>query len=52
MATSPPFLQNALKHHQAGKIEQAEALYREILRFDSQHADALHLLGVAVYQQG
>jgi tetratricopeptide (TPR) repeat protein len=52
MATSLPLLQTALKHHQAGEIEQAEAFYREILRAASQHADALHLLGVAVYQQG
>jgi tetratricopeptide (TPR) repeat protein len=44
-------LQNALRHHQSGELEQAEALYRGIIRVDPVHAEALHLLGVVAHQQ-
>jgi tetratricopeptide (TPR) repeat protein len=44
-------LQKAIKHHEAGEFEQAEALYHEIIRVDPGHADALHLLGVAAHQK-
>ncbi|HKM70767.1 MAG TPA: tetratricopeptide repeat protein [Stellaceae bacterium] len=39
-------------HHQAGRLERAEALYRKVLAKDSEHAEALHLLGVIAYQNG
>ncbi|MDO9366608.1 MAG: tetratricopeptide repeat protein [Methylotenera sp.] len=39
-------LEMALKHHDAGKIEQAEVLYREILDIQPNHAEANHNLGV------
>ena len=42
----------ALKHHQAGNLDQAEQVYRKILRVDPKHADALHLLGVIGHQRG
>jgi tetratricopeptide (TPR) repeat protein len=45
-------LNTALQHHQAGRLQQAESLYREILREDPEHPDALHLLGVAAHQSG
>jgi len=41
-----------LAHHQAGRIAQAEVLYRETLALQSDHADALHLLGVIASQVG
>lgn len=44
-------LSTALAHHQAGNIGQAERVYRDILRIDPEHADALHLLGVCAHQQ-
>jgi tetratricopeptide (TPR) repeat protein/SAM-dependent methyltransferase len=44
-------LQQAIEHHKVGELEQAEALYREIIRIDPGHADALHLLGVAAHQK-
>jgi predicted O-linked N-acetylglucosamine transferase (SPINDLY family) len=40
----------ALQHHQAGRLPEAERLYRQILAADSRHADALHLLGVIAHQ--
>jgi tetratricopeptide (TPR) repeat protein len=41
-----------LAHHQAGRLTQAEALYRETLAVQPDHADALHLLGVIASQVG
>ncbi len=45
-------LQNAVQHHQAGRLQQAEALYRQILSTDPRQPDALHLLGVLAGQSG
>ncbi|MCC6657121.1 MAG: tetratricopeptide repeat protein [Rhodocyclaceae bacterium] len=45
-------LKTALQHHQAGRLAQAEALYRRILAAAPQHAGALHLLGVLALQAG
>jgi protein O-GlcNAc transferase len=39
-------------HHEAGELEQAEALYRKALETDPEHPEALHLLGLVTYQQG
>ena len=44
--------QQAFQHHQAGRLGDAERLYREILSTDADHAGALHLLGVLAFQQG
>jgi protein O-GlcNAc transferase len=38
--------------HQAGRLNEAEALYRQILQADPEQPDALHLLGVLVAQSG
>jgi predicted TPR repeat methyltransferase len=38
--------------HQAGKLEEAEAVYRKVILVDPGHADANHLLGVIAYQAG
>src|SRR5665811_1873097 len=43
-------IQTALKHHQAGRLPQAEAIYRQILQAAPNHPDALHLLGVLAHQ--
>jgi protein O-GlcNAc transferase len=45
-------LARAQAFHQAGHPNEAEGLYRQILAVDPNHADALHLLGVAAYQGG
>jgi tetratricopeptide (TPR) repeat protein len=39
-------------HHQAGRLDPAEALYRKALGKAPQHAEALHLLGILNYQRG
>jgi tetratricopeptide (TPR) repeat protein len=41
-----------LKHHQAGRLAEAEACYRRVLAAQPDHADALHLLGVVAHQAG
>ena len=43
---------NALQHHQAGRLSEAERLYRQILTVEPRHADSLHLLGMVAYQAG
>jgi len=42
----------ALQHHQAGRLVEADALYRQILAAQPNHSDALHLLGVIADQAG
>jgi tetratricopeptide (TPR) repeat protein len=42
----------ALRYHQGGNLQQADLLYRQILRADPWHAEALHLLGVIAHQIG
>ncbi|MGB8169477.1 MAG: tetratricopeptide repeat protein [Chthoniobacteraceae bacterium] len=42
----------ALEQHQSGRLAEAETIYRQILAVQPQHADALHLLGVLVWQAG
>jgi protein O-GlcNAc transferase len=45
-------LTEAVRHHQAGQLPEAEAKYRSILREQADNADALHLLGVLQTQRG
>jgi tetratricopeptide (TPR) repeat protein len=42
----------ALRHHQTGKLQEAERAYREILALNPRHADSMHLLGMVGYQCG
>jgi len=42
----------AVAHHQGGRLQEAEKIYRDILVVLPNHADALHLLGVAAHQKG
>ena len=43
---------NALEHHLAGRLPQAEALYQQILQAEPNHPDALYGLGVMAEQAG
>lgn len=52
MATLEEALAAGLAHHQAGRLAEAEALYRQVLAAEPQHAEALHLLGVLAHQVG
>ncbi len=45
-------LQTAIAHHGAGRLAEAEAIYRRILEAQPRHPDAWHLLGVIAHQAG
>jgi tetratricopeptide (TPR) repeat protein len=45
-------IQLALQHHNAGQLQQAEQIYRQILQQSPEHPEALHLLGVLALQVG
>lgn len=42
----------ALAHHRAGQLAEAERLYLQVLDIDPNHADAIHLLGMVAFQAG
>ena len=43
---------DAVHHHQAGRLSEAERCCRQVLAADPRHADSLHLLGIVAYQTG
>ncbi|MBM3838681.1 MAG: tetratricopeptide repeat protein [Verrucomicrobia bacterium] len=45
-------LRQALAHHQAGRLAEAETLYRKILQNNPCHSEALRLLGALARQRG
>ena len=42
----------AVRHHQAGQLSEAEALYRRVLAIDQDHANSLYNLGLMAVQIG
>ena len=42
----------ALEYHRAGRLDDAEEIYRRILAGDARHSDSLHLLGMVEHQRG
>lgn len=50
--TEVDVLAEAFRHHRAGRLAEAERLYRRILRSNSCHAEALHGLGLVAQQAG
>lgn len=48
----PQALEIALAHHQAGRLREAQGLYRQILQIAPDTPQALHLSGVAAHQTG
>ena len=45
-------IDQALQRHRAGRLQEAEKIYRQILHSDPSQPDALHLLGFIAYQVG
>ena len=45
-------IEDAIRHHEAGRLREAERLYRSMLDDEPAHPDALHLLGVLLTQLG
>lgn len=52
MATITEAFAMAQRHHRAGRLAQAERVYRQILADDPGHAGSLHFLGVIAHQSG
>ena len=52
MPTIAEMCADGLSHHQAGRLNEAERIYREVLAVDPNSVDALHLLGVVAIQMG
>ena len=50
--TNSQAIDTALKYHRAGRLAQAEAIYRQVLGTTPEHPDALHLLGMIAHQTG
>ncbi len=42
----------AAGHHEAGRLAEAEAIYRQVLALEPDHAEALHSLGILATQVG
>jgi protein O-GlcNAc transferase len=49
-AAAHVMFERAIALHQQGRLFEAERIYREILRRQPDHIDALHLLGVIAFQ--
>src|SRR5450631_4436714 len=45
-------MQGAMVHYNAGRLPQAEALFRQVLRDDPTHPGALHLMGLIAQRGG
>ncbi len=45
-----PILKLALRYHREGNLDYAKYVYQHVLGIDPRNADAIHLLGVSVYQ--
>ncbi|MGA2229620.1 MAG: tetratricopeptide repeat-containing glycosyltransferase family protein [Tepidisphaeraceae bacterium] len=52
MPTLQQALETAMGHHRAGRLREAEVMYRQILSVDPRQANAMHLLGVIASQVG
>lgn len=50
--TIPQSVDQAIGHHRAGRLREAEVLYRQILQRAPEHPAALHYLGMLAYQAG
>jgi tetratricopeptide (TPR) repeat protein len=50
MTTAAPALAAAVQHYKSGRLAEAEAMCRQIIAVQPQHADALHLLGMIAHQ--
>lgn len=52
MASVAERLSQAVELHRRARLTEARPLYEEILRREPNHADAIHLLGLLLHQQG
>ncbi len=46
------WMSKGIQYHQEGRLDDAERLYRRVLRRQADNPDALHFLGVLAHQRG
>src|SRR5437016_4532500 len=51
-STTETLLDRGLEQHAAGRLQEAQRLYQEVIHLNPRHANALHLLGLVAHQQG
>ena len=51
MASGNEQLEKATAHHRAGRLREAQRIYREILEREPDHAEAMYLLGMMAFQE-
>jgi len=51
-ADTGALLDQAVRHHRAGRLDEAAALYGEVLAHRPDDADALHMFGIVAHQRG
>ena len=52
MESTSEALARGIAHHQAGRLSDAEQIYRQILATEPDNAQAWNLLGVTSFQRG
>lgn len=52
MTTISEAMAIAIQHHAAGRLHEAEQIYRQVLQVDPAQANAIHLLGLIAHQVG
>ncbi len=52
MTQASAWVKEALAHHSAGRLEDAERIYHNVLRLDPRNVDALHGLGLIALSRG
>jgi tetratricopeptide (TPR) repeat protein len=50
VAKAKTLFSQGIAHHQQGKLSEAQALYRQVLKLIPRQAEALHMLGITEFQ--
>ena len=52
MDAASAIIETAIKFQRHGRLEEAEAIYREILKIEPSHVGAMHNLGLVFHSNG
>lgn len=52
LLTIPQLFSDAIRHHKAGRLDEAEIIYQRILGINPRHPDSIQFLGVVACQRG
>ena len=45
-------MRQATEYHKLGKLQNAKNIYKEVLKINPRHSDALHILGLIEHDKG